>query len=234
MSEPLVLVVQHQDDCPPALFEGWLTQAGVALDVRRPYVGDDLPADLGDHQGLLVLGGSPGANDDEVCPWFPRTRELFRTAAREDVPALGICLGHQLAAVAFGGRIGPNPAGKQVGVLEMGWAEDVDGIFGSRPGATIHWNDDVVLEVPGGAEVLARATGGEVQALRLAPRVWGVQPHPEVDEAIIGRWAAGDRASLGDALVDGVLAEIVDRRTELQTDWRAVAEAFAAEVFAAS
>lgn len=233
MTEPLVLVVQHQDDCPPALFEGWLTEAGVALDVRRPYAGDALPADLSGHQGLLVLGGSPGAGDDAGNPWFPRTRELFRVAARDGVPALGICLGHQLAAAALGGRIGPNPAGKQVGVLEVGWTGE-QGLLGGTPGAAVHWNDDVVLEAPDGTEVLARAAGGEVQVARFAPGVWGIQPHPEVDESLLAGWVEEDRERLGDALVDGVLAEVVARSAELQEGWRRVAEGFAREVFAAS
>ena len=41
-----MLVVQHQDDCPPALVGTWLVEAGCDLDVRRPYADDGLPDDL--------------------------------------------------------------------------------------------------------------------------------------------------------------------------------------------
>ena len=97
-----LLVVQHQRTCPPGRFGDWLTDAGVELDVRRPDTGDSLPIDLSGHDGLLVLGGQMGCRDDEVAPWLPAVRQLITTAAKGATPTLGICLGHQLAAVALG------------------------------------------------------------------------------------------------------------------------------------
>ena len=43
---PVVLVVQHQELCPPGWVGEWLTEEGLLLDVRHPYAGDPLPADL--------------------------------------------------------------------------------------------------------------------------------------------------------------------------------------------
>src|SRR5680860_518681 len=104
-----VLVVQHEDDCPPAWIGEWLVEAGCTLDVRRPYAGDDLPAELGEHDALLVLGGAMGANDDAAHAWLAPTRELVRKAVRRALPTLGICLGQQLVAVALGRGGGPEP-----------------------------------------------------------------------------------------------------------------------------
>ena len=91
---PCVLVVQHQDDCPPALVGDWLTEAGADLDVRRPYAGDALPTDLTGHHAFVVLGGSMGAHDDDAHPWLSATKELIRDAVSRETPTLGICLGH--------------------------------------------------------------------------------------------------------------------------------------------
>ena len=84
-----VLVVQHQDDCPPALVGDWLVEAGCALDVRRPYAGDELPADLSGHDALMVLGGSMGAHDDADHPWLTPTKALVRNAVATSTPTLG-------------------------------------------------------------------------------------------------------------------------------------------------
>lgn len=230
---PPVLVVQHQQDCPPALFGEWLEEAGCRLDVRHPYAGDPLPADLDEHRGLLVLGGSMGAGDDAAHGWLGPTKALIRASVAAGAPTLGICLGHQLVAAALGGTVGANPGGRQLGVLPMGWVEGTsDALLGSRPDRCLHWNDDVVTALPPGAVVLAHAPDGTVQAARFAPSAWGLQPHPEVDDAIVARWAATERTEVGPQAVDAVLAEIGRSLPDLTRTWRPVATAFAARVTA--
>lgn len=226
--EPRILVVQHQEDCPPALLGRWLLDAGCGLDVRHPYAGDDLPADLAGHDALLVLGGSMGANDDETHAWLPATRGLIRTAAAGPTPVLGICLGHQLAAVALGGTVEVNRHGRQFGVLPMGWTDAAAGdpVLGSRPARAIHWNNDVVTGLPAGAVAMAHAPDGTVQAARLAGSVWGVQAHPEVDDEIVARWADDERDEIGPALVDRALTEMERAGPELAAAWQPVAAAF--------
>jgi GMP synthase (glutamine-hydrolysing) len=197
-----VLVVQHQDDCPPAWVGDWLVEAGCELDVSRPYAGEALPDDLHEHDALLVLGGSMNANDDEKHPWLGPTKDLLRQAAAHGVPALGICLGWTDAA-----------------------AEDAL-TAGLDPGFGVHWNDDVVLRSPEGTVVLALAPGGELQVARFAPTVWGVQLHPEVDEAILAAWAEDDRDRYDEGVLEGVLRRIADARAELVAGWRPLALAF--------
>jgi GMP synthase (glutamine-hydrolysing) len=224
MSTPNVLVVQHQDDCPPALVGTWLVEAGCELDVRRPYAGDDLPADLSTHDAMLVLGGSMCANDDDTHQWLGQTKELVRDAATRGIPTLGICLGHQLAAAALGGVVGPNPRGQMLGLVPMGWTESArdDRLLGAAAGAGqgIFWNDDIVLEAPDGTTVLARAPGGEIQAARYAPTVWGLQLHPEVDEAILRAWAEEDSARYAEGEIEAVLSRIATERPDLDATWR--------------
>lgn len=226
--DPTILVVQHQEDCPPALLGTWLREEGCGLDVRHPYAGDDLPADLSGHDALVVLGGSMGANDDKTHPWLPATRGLIRSAAEGRTPVLGICLGHQLAAAALGGAVEVNRHGRQFGVLPMGWADVAadDPVLGSRPARAIHWNNDVVTALPPGAVALAHAPDGTVQAARFAESVWGVQPHPEVDDEIVARWAEDDRDEIGSDLVDRALARMSSAGAELTAAWQPVAAAF--------
>ncbi len=228
---PSVLVVQHQDDCPPALVGTWLVEAGCDLDVRRPYADDDLPDDLSGHDAVLVLGGSMGANDDADHPWLLATKALVRDAATRRTPTLGICLGHQIAAVALGGTAGPNPRGQQLGLVPMGWtdaaADDelTRGLTGT--GSGVHWNDDVVHRAPPGTEVLARTEEGELQVARFAPTVWGVQLHPEVDTTILRAWAEEDPDRYADGVIEDILAHIEAGSDALISGWRPLAQTFA-------
>jgi GMP synthase (glutamine-hydrolysing) len=226
-----VLCVQHQDDCPPALVGEWLGEAGCVLDVRRPYAGDGLPDDLAGHDAFLVLGGSMGADDDGRHDWLAPTKALVRDAVTRGTPTLGICLGHQLVAVALGGEVARNPLGQQLGLLPIGWTDEAGhdplarGLVGTGYG--VHWNDDVVTRPPEGTAVLARTPAGELQVARFAPRVWGVQLHPEVDEVVIETWAADDRERHDEGVLTDVVRRVAAARSELESGWRPLAQALA-------
>lgn len=239
MTAPTIIVVEHETSCPPAHFGRWLSDAGAELDVRRPYLGDDLP-EVAAADGWVVLGGSPGATEDDVMPWLPTVRSRLLAAGAAGVPALGICLGHQLACVAYGGESFRNPAGQQVGLLPIGWtaaaADDrlVGPMVGRRavgggPLRSVQWNSDIVT-LPPDATLLAATAEGDVQAARFAPTVWGVQFHPEVDVPVLQSWADGDRDDHLERGIDQatVLAEIDAARAELDDAWRPLAERFVA------
>lgn len=227
---PLIAIIQHQDECPLGRLSGWLTEAGAELRFVRADLGAALP-DPRAIDGLIVLGGVMGATDDAVAPWLPAVRQLIADAAASQVPTLGICLGHQLAAVALGGRVLRNPNGKQRGLLPVGFTADAgaDPLFGPAADAVrgVHSNNDVVVEPPGGAVVLARAPGGEVQAARFAPTTWGVQWHPEVDEEIFATWCTLDPPS-DEADAQQLITEVAAAHTELEAAWRPLALRFAA------
>lgn len=235
MTSPVVLVVEHDAECPPALFGDWLADAGCALDVRRPHAGDALPT-LASYDGLLVLGGPMGADDDATHAWLGPVKALVREARGSDLPTLGICLGHQLIASALGGRVERNPRGQQVGLLEIGWtaAAAGDPLMGplATPRRGVQWNDDVVTALPDGATLLAETAYGEVQAVRYAPAMWGVQLHPEVDADVLKPWAEEDRGSHETRGIDtdALLREIDAARGELDEAWRPLAGGFAAWV----
>ena len=147
-------------------------------------------------------------------------------------PVLGICLGHQLAAVALGGVVETNSRGQTFGLRTLGWTPDahLDPLMSTvaTPRRGVHWHDDVVTDVPEGTVVLAQAEGVEVQAARFAPTVWGVQHHPEVEADLIRPWAVADRElHLAQGLdTEAVLAEIDAARDELEAAWRPLAARF--------
>lgn len=221
-----ILVVQHEDDDPIHLMGEWL---GVDLDVRRPYLGDDLPSSLEAYAAFVVMGGAMGANDDATSPWLPAVKDLIREAAADGVPTLGICLGHQLATVALGGEVLPNPAGRQFGLQDVTWepAAHLDELFATvaTPRRGAHWNDDIVTRLPDGAVLMARAATGEVQAARHAPTVWGVQWHPEVDEPLFRGWLVDGNADPAQA--EATLADLARSADELVEAWRPLADRLA-------
>jgi len=232
---PRLAVVQHEDACPLGLFDGWLAPTGVEVEVARPYRGECVP-DVGGIDGLIVLGGSMSATDDGRSPWLPAVRDLLSDAVASSLPTLGICLGHQMLAVACGGEVARNPAGKQMGVLPIGLLATAvdDGLLGSLPAdrmpVSLQWNDDIVVRLPPGAELLAATPDGVPQAFRLGEAAWGVQFHPEVDAAIVTAWA--EEHGPATPAQSAALAEMADRSGATAATGRALASRFAAVVAA--
>lgn len=224
-------MIQHEDDCPLGLLDGWLRAAGAHIAVVRPDAGEPLPAP-GAVDGLVVLGGSMSATDDETCPWLPATRDLLRRAVGGGVPTLGVCLGHQLLTVACGGRVERNPAGKQMGVVPVGFTREASGerLFAPTasggPASAIQWNNDIAVELPAAATLLAATPDGVPQAVRVGDTAWGVQFHPEADDAIVAAWAASEGPVT--PAESTAIAAIAGAADELEATWRPFAARFVA------
>lgn len=225
-SGPRVLVVQHEDDCPVAMIEPWLAEVGLRCDVLPAHEGRAVPAHLVDHVALVVLGGRMGAQDDAEHRWLTPTRALIATTVSAGMPFLGVCLGHQLGAVALGGQVHrhvrPTRALHPLGLTAEGRADELLGGLGPVP-AVLHWNDDVVTRTPTASTVLARSPDGAVQALRLGPRAWGVQFHPEVTAGTVRGWTSGRSTTPQE---EQVLDELARRTPELHRSWARLVHAF--------
>jgi GMP synthase-like glutamine amidotransferase len=185
-----VLVVQNFDDEGLGQLRGALVEAAAEIDLRRPYDRDGLPEEASGHAALIVLGGGQNALDDTACPYFPQLLALMRDFAESGRAVLGVCLGSQLLARAYGARnlIGATP--------EFGWcriertpAGAADPVLGAVPAAfsSFQWHDDT-FTLPAGALRLATNEVAENQAFRIGRAAYGIQFHFEADRSQVRRW----------------------------------------------
>ena len=113
-------------------------------------------------------------------------------------PVLGVCFGHQLLADVLGGRVdwcthgnlGTSTLRAEHDACE---ADELFSVVRDRRAMLVQVaHRQCVHELPRGAVVLMRSAANDhAYVARLAPRVWGVQYHPEMSEqgvkAIIAR-----------------------------------------------
>jgi GMP synthase-like glutamine amidotransferase len=231
---PTVLVVQHSPTESAARLGGWLSAAGLLLDVRTPYDGSGLPG-LGGFAGVLVLGGDMGAYDDDVAPWLPAVRDLLRDAVARQVPTLGVCLGGQLLAAALGGQVKPADDGPEIGPALVA-KRDVsagDPLFGPVPFTpdVLQWHWDEITSLPPGATLLASSSRYANQAFRVGETAWGLQFHIETTPELVRSWAAGDRDRLAELGwdVDAALArwDLEALHADMAEVWQPFAGRFA-------
>ncbi len=128
------------------------------LEVLRVYDGAPLPAQF-NYDGIVVTGSWSMVTDRE--PWSEATAEYLRAAAELERPILGVCYGHQLLAHAFGGLVGYNPVGRNVGIERVVLTEAAgsDPLFQgfTNPLQVYVSHSQRVIDLPAEAVLLGRA-----------------------------------------------------------------------------
>jgi GMP synthase (glutamine-hydrolysing) len=140
-------------------------------------VDGEFPAGPHAADGWLVTGSKHGAYEDH--PWIAPLETLIREIRDSGRPLVGVCFGHQIIAQALGGSVVKHPDGWRVGATDY----EIDG----TPLTLNAWHQDQVVTVPPGAEVVGRAEGCDVAALRYGDRIFTVQPHPEFGATMMDR-----------------------------------------------
>lgn len=171
---PHVLVVDNYDSFTYNLVQ-CLLGLGARCEVRHNDATSVSDVSAAKPDGILISPG-PGAPSDAGV-----TLELIQALAGS-VPMLGVCLGHQALAQAFGARVerAATPVhGKTSPVLHDG-----RGVFGGLPSpfSATRYHSLVVApdSLPAGFERSASTAEGELMGLRQPElRLEGVQFHPE-------------------------------------------------------
>lgn len=169
---PLVVVLDNRDSFVHTLARYVrLAAPGARVEVVRSdtvTVGD--LATRG--PAALLISPGPGRPEDAgVCV------EAVRALP---VPMLGVCLGHQCIATAFGGRVGRARVPLHGRAAEVAHAGDAlfAGVPSPFPAGRYH--SLIAEDLPPALQAIAWSPQGEIMALRHATRpVWGVQVHPE-------------------------------------------------------
>ncbi len=167
----------------------FLGELGAACDVHRndAITVDEIMAMR--PRGIVI---SPGPCDPDragIC------LELVGRAARESLPLLGVCLGHQAIGQAFGGAIirAPRPMHGKLSLIE----HDGSGVFHaiSSPFRATRYHSLTLCpgSVPGCLEVNSRTEDGVIMGVRHRELpIHGVQFHPESIESEHGHGILGN------------------------------------------
>jgi GMP synthase-like glutamine amidotransferase len=197
------VIRHHQEDSAGFIGEAFQAR-GAELSVHL-LPGDGPLPEPGGFDHVIVLGASGSIYDQGPSSgWIAEEQSWLRRADQAGLPVLGICFGAQALTTLFGGRVGP------AGRAEIGWTtiDTLDpGLILAGPWLEFHHDQ---CHLPPQARLLARNELG-VQAFGIG-RHLGVQFHPEVDGAQLGRWLdAGSRQEAEDAGVDPgkLLAETI-------------------------
>lgn len=166
-----------------------LHEAAAVINLHKPWRGDPLPGVEAD--ALVVFGGEQSALSDDTHPYLPGLAQLMADYAAQDRPVLGICLGSQVLARAFGAQniLGATP---EFGWTDVSLTEDGRGdpVIGALPGSfpIFQWHSDT-FTLPKGAVHLARSEAVPSQCFRIGRATYGMQFHFEASRAVVEDWS---------------------------------------------
>ncbi len=184
-----ILAVVHSPDAGPELFTEVLAEDGHELhewDIRThgaPPTGFD---------AVMVFGGDQNVGEEVQYPWLHEEYDALRRWVEAGTPVLGVCLGAQTLAHAFGAKVEKAPASLagfyETELTDAGLRDPVTGVLPPRFEA---FNANAYrFDVPEGAVELAR--GPVPQAFRVGECAWAVQFHPEIRRDHVLRWFEDD------------------------------------------
>jgi GMP synthase-like glutamine amidotransferase len=183
--EQVIGVFQHgREEAAGALLD-LLDASGQAYRVFPLHETGDVPDETFSH--LLVLGGTMSVNDEPEFPFLSDEKACIRKMVGQKRPVLGVCLGAQMIASAFGARV--YPSHKETGWSDVTWNGAVPGIPLSGRLRVFQWHGET-FDLPPGASCPCSGDAVRNQALWYRSAL-GVQFHLEVTREILAVWTAG-------------------------------------------
>jgi GMP synthase (glutamine-hydrolysing) len=134
---------------------------------------------------LIILGANESANDN--FSYLYNEQKLIRKSVENKIPVLGICLGSQLIAKAFGSKVYPGSV-KEIGFYDDVIVDNNSYLFSGikNPTTVFHWHNDT-FDLPLNSIKLAHSKNYPNQAFQYQSAI-GVQFHLEVNQSIVKLW----------------------------------------------
>ncbi len=138
-----------------------------------------LPECVDECQAYIITGSRHSVLDTEAL-WIHQLQNFIVRLNKAQVKTFGVCFGHQIMAVAFGGKVERADAGWQVGAHETTLLERADFMRPFKSPLTLAmFCEDQVVKIGETGQVLAKTKCCENAMIQYGEHMFSVQGHPE-------------------------------------------------------
>lgn len=201
-----VLICKNVKTEGPGTIGIFLKGKGIPYTVVDLSGGEELPGTEG-FDTLLMMGGPMSVNESDIFPYINKEEALVREFAAKGNKILGVCLGAQIMAKAFGARVYKGDE-KEIGWYDIELSEEAatdplmlklathpqSGDF-SKNFKVFHWHGET-FDIPEGAVRLAGSKLFRNQAFRYGHGAYAFQFHIEVEKEMVYDWLKGEDIDL--------------------------------------
>ena len=198
-----LLVLKNIEREGPGLFLKIAKEKGFLPEIYNLSLKNKLP-EVKEDDLILIMGGPMSVRDINTNKyfWLKDETEFIKRAIENRISIIGVCLGAQLLAYIFGGKIerlkGKFNKGYQA---ELGWSEisSIDerssnkiDIGLNEPLKVLHWHSDRIL-LPPQAKLLASSARCKEQFFKFGENIYGLQFHVETEGFMTDNWIKNDK-----------------------------------------
>ena len=182
-----ILFVSHHNEIELGIMKNFFLENNYNIEVINPLIGKKLPKDFKNYSGIIILGGAMNVNDTKEYPDLINEIDWIKEITKSNIPILGICLGAQLIANAYGATVDNH----KDGLVEIGYRKvsfiNKNANLDFYPNKVFQWHTQG-FNLPNKSQLLAYNELFDVQAFVIKNNIFGFQFHPEVDKKMIIKW----------------------------------------------
>ena len=208
-----ILVLQHIECETPGYIKDLMLSDGFELTTVELDVGEKIPDDINQFDGMFCMGGPMDTWMIEKYPWIVEEKNKIKEYVIDlEKPFLGFCLGCQFLGEVVGGKV-VKSSPPEIGILDINMEEKTkdDHLFSSFSNTikALQWHsyEVVGLENNNDITLLASSPITKYQIFKYKNNAYGIQFHIEIKSNTVNDWGCVPeyKNALEDSLGPGVL-----------------------------
>ena len=208
-----ILILQHIECETPGYIKDLMLSDGFDLTTVELDVGERIPDNINQFDGMFCMGGPMDTWMTEEYPWIVEEKNKIKEFVIDlEKPFLGFCLGCQFLGEVVGGKV-VKSSPPEIGILDINMDNQRknDQLFSSFPNTikALQWHSYEVVGLENNQDItlLGSSPTTKYQIFKYKKNAYGIQFHIEIKSNTVSDWGCVSeyKNALEESLGDGAL-----------------------------